>query len=157
MPDLSNKTKRFLRKAEPEDVNLLFQWVNDPETRQNSFDSHTISYEEHENWFNNMMQNPNRIQYIMMDGDVPVGQIRLDISGDEAEISYSIAPDKRGKGYGKQIISLSKKVVLDNYPVVRKLKAAVKSQNMASISCFESNGFSERYCKDHRIYELNVR
>ncbi len=129
-------------------MDILFQWANDPETRRNSFNHHVISHEEHEAWFDRLMSDPNRIQYILMDGDNSVGQLRIDITEEVAEISYSIAPNERGKGYGHRIIDLAKQVIEGEYPFIKTLKAAVKPNNVASISCFENNGFAENY----RIY-----
>ncbi len=151
MPDSPVKANCYLRKATLEDIDILYHWANDPETRRNSFDQHEISRKEHEAWFSGMMNDPNRIQYIFMDGDAAVGQIRFDIANDVAEISYSIAPNERGKGYGRQIIDLTKQMIREDYPSVTKLKGSVKPNNQASISCFENNGFTE----NHRTYEYD--
>lgn len=152
MSDSDRENIIFLRHADPQDMELLYRWVNDPETRRNSFTQHEISREEHEEWFAGMMRDPNRIQYILMDGDVSVGQIRIDIMDEVAQISYSIAPNERGKGFGQRIIGLAKNEIKKEYPFVRTLEAAVKPQNAASISCFESNGFIE----SNRIYVASI-
>ncbi len=148
MPDSSHITKCHLRKATTDDMDILYQWANDTETRRNSFNQHVISREEHEAWFAGMMSDPNRIQYILTDGDISVGQLRIDISKDVAEISYSIAPNERGKGYGHRIIDRAKQEIESEYPFIKILKASVKPNNIASISCFENNGFAE----NHRTY-----
>ena len=98
------------------------------------------------------MKDPDRAQYIMMNGDAPVGQIRFDFSDKVALISYSIAPDERGKGYGKHIIHLARRKILEEYPGIDILRAAVKPDNTASIMCFEKNGFTEK----QRIYEIEM-
>ena len=148
MADSVNITECYLRRAQPDDIDLLYNWANDPETRRNSFNQHVISREEHEAWFADMMSDLNRIQYILMSGDTPVGQIRIDITGDTAEISYSIAPCERGKGYGHRIIELAKQEVEKKYPFIKTLKASVKPQNQTSMSCFVDNGFIE----NKRVY-----
>ncbi len=144
--------KCYLRKVEPDDIDLLFQWTNDAETRRNSFDSHTISLSEHREWFGKMIKDPDRIQYIMMNGGTPVGQIRVDITGEDAEISYSIAPTERSKGFGGQIIKLLTEQIKEDCPQIKTVRGLVKPQNKASIACFEENGFCEMY----RTYEMDL-
>ena len=85
----------YLRKVEYSDMDLLYKWANDTATRKNSFNSDAISYKDHVRWFNSMMGDDSVLQFIMMNGDTPVGQIRLNINGDEAEIGYSIAEEQR--------------------------------------------------------------
>lgn len=135
----------LLRKATEADIEILFRWVNDKLVRENSFDSHTISFDEHVAWFNRMASDPNKVQYILVLNDKPIGQIRLSINGDEAEISYSISKSVRGRGYGKEIIRLAIKQVKADYPSVVKLIGKVKPSNAASYCCFLKNGFEETY------------
>jgi RimJ/RimL family protein N-acetyltransferase len=47
--------------------------------------------------------------YILCDGSLEVGSLRLEYDAQGAEISYSIAPEYRGHGYGKELISLAGK------------------------------------------------
>lgn len=147
-----NINTSYLRKAEFADIDILFEWVNDGETRKNAFDSHVITYEEHMKWFENMMNDKNQIQYIMMNGDMPVGQIRLLLSGIEAEIDYSVSNSLRGYGYGKDILLLIKERVRKDYPSITKLIGKVKPSNVASVNCFLKNGFKENY----KLLEYNI-
>ena len=134
-----------LRKATGADIETLFCWANDKTVRENSFDPHTISFDEHTAWFNQMMSDPNKIQYILVMNDEPVGQIRLTIHETEAEIGYSISKSARGYGYGREIIRLIIEQVKIDYPYVTKLIAKVKPSNVASYYCFYKNGFEEIY------------
>lgn len=96
----------YLRKAKQGDMDMLYGWANDPAVRINSFNSEPIPYEDHVKWFNHVLDNEKILQFILMDGNVPVGQIRLNVDGEEAEIGYSIASKFRGKGYGRTILHL---------------------------------------------------
>ena len=87
----------YLRDATQSDMDLLYAWANDPAVRKNSFKSNPIPYEDHIKWFKHIMEDDNVLQFIMMDDEKPVGQIRLNVDGDEAEIGYSIAAECRGK------------------------------------------------------------
>ena len=153
MRDNSKSQAIYLREVTIDDAELLFKWVNDPDTRSNSFDSHVISWEEHKNWFERMMSDPNQASYILVHEDTPVGQIRFNLSVNIAEISYSIAPQERGKGYGKQIIHLAIMKIKNEFPNITTIQALVKPQNEASIMCFQHNGFVERY----RTYEFDTK
>lgn len=134
----------FLRRARLSDLDILFQWANDGESRKNAFSTHQISYEEHKAWFHTLIHDPHQAQYILVEGDMPIGQIRLMIENGEAEIDYSISVQHRRHGYGKEIIRLIKRRVRDEYPDMVKLIARVKPSNIASISCFMGNGFEEK-------------
>lgn len=146
------QTGPYLREAEPGDMELLFYWANEEEVRKNSFHSDSISYEEHQKWFEQLMQDRNQFQYIMMLGEKPVGQIRLSIFKDRAEIGYSISKEERGLGYGTLIVELAKEAVHKNFAGVKKIVAKVKSDNTASVCCFKRNRFIEKYS----LYEFDM-
>ncbi len=139
------KQKLFLRKADMTDLDMLFEWANNELVRQNAFNTEQISYEEHKKWFKELLDDSKQMQFIMYSGSEPIGQARLSIHMDEAEIDYSIASEKRGMGYGKELIHLLQKIVSNEYTSIRKLVAKVKTSNAASICCFRKNGFSETY------------
>ncbi len=142
----------YLREATIEDRDLLYEWANDPETRRSAFATDPIGYEDHCKWFARIMEDEREKQYIMMDGDVAVGQGRLTIEDNMAEIDYSVDPDKRGLGYGRALIAVMKRVVYEELPQIKKLVARVKPGNVTSICCVEDNGFSDVY----RQYEYNM-
>lgn len=135
----------YLREALQSDVDLLYEWANDPNVRQNSFQSEEIPYETHLEWFDCMMGNKDIAQYILMDGEEPVGQIRLIINGSEAEIGYSISSHHRRKGYGRMILRLILEEANLKFPEVQKLVAKVKPENIVSKKLFESEGYDMKY------------
>ena len=137
----------FLRKAEREDMEQLFLWANDKEVRKNSFSTAPISYEEHRNWYGNKLQEENTRIYIFCDGDLEVGALRLEFGREEAEISYSIAPEFRGKGYGQELIFQAEQEVrrwqesIPLLPGQAVIKAQVKPENQASNKIFTKAGY----------------
>ena len=135
----------FLRTAEKDDMDLLFKWANDPVVRNNSFNTEPIPYEKHIMWFNKMMDDTSVLQFILMDEDIPVGQIRLNVEGDKAEIGYSIGSEFRGKGYGHKILKLIGDTIKNNYPEIVTLIAKVKPENKASNTLFIKEGYSIDY------------
>ena len=104
---------QYLRKATIEDRDLLFQWANDPLVRKNSFSTAEIAYEEHVDWYNRVLDREDCIQYIYMDGEYPVGQARITLNGDSAEIGYSICEEMRSRGYGQKLLALISEKVLN--------------------------------------------
>ena len=85
------------------------------------------------------------LQYIMMDEENPVGQIRLNLANDKAEIGYSIAAEYRGKGYGHKILQLIVDEVKEHHPEIKTLIAKVKPENTTSKKLFESEGYEMKY------------
>lgn len=135
----------YLRSAVKEDMDLLYQWANDPAVRANSFTVSEIKYEEHQKWFLELLEDSLCRQYIYVYNGEDIGQIRLTFAGDKAEIGYSIQTDKRCMGHGNEMIRLIKQKVKDEFPYVSKLIAKVKPSNAASIYCFENNQFEEKF------------
>lgn len=144
--------KIYLRDVTEQDRDLLFQWANDEAVRKNSFSSKEITQEEHGRWFDKMMQNENCIQWILQAEDEPVGQIRITVNGETAEIGYSICLTRRGEGFGKLMLKLVMEHVRAEFPTIRKLVAKVKPENIASRKAFEDNGYRVLY----EQFELDI-
>lgn len=147
----SKESKKYLRPVRVEDKDILLRWANDVETRKNSFSTHIISSDEHEKWFDMVLRSSDISQYIMMDESTAVGQIRADIDGEKAEISYSIAHEYRGNGYGTLIIELMIEMIKEDHPNVNSVVARVKPENKASIACFQKNDFEEKCLEYERV------
>lgn len=138
-------SKVYLREAESSDIDLLFKWANDPVVRNNSFNTDSIPYENHVIWFDKMMSDPSVLQYILVDDDSPVGQIRLNVRGSDAEIGYSIGTEFRGKGYGHMILKLIKEKIIKDHAEIINLIAKVKPDNDASNALFQKENFEQEY------------
>lgn len=134
-----------LRDVTETDVDLLYDWVNDPISRASAFNNHMISYEDHSNWFRKMMCDQNVLQYIYEIEQQPVGQVRVEIKDGIGVIDYSIAPEYRLHGYGNDIINLLIKKMKTSYPKLDILKAKVKPENIASQKVFQNNNFATKY------------
>lgn len=150
------KTSVFLRKAIPEDAELLFSWANDIDVRKNAFQQHEITWDEHINWFKKKLQDESCYIYIA-DADMtqssenshtagrPVGQIRLDVECGVAEIDYSVAAELRGRGYGAMMLAQVQRIADAG---IRKFFARVKKSNPASVRVFEKCGFTKTADKE---------
>ena len=130
-----------LRKAVEEDCDILFDWANEEECRKNSFSTEPIPYENHCNWVKNQLVRKDSDLFILQE-DEPVGMLRLDYQGDGATISYSIARNLRGKGYGKKILQLAEEFVRENRSE-KYLMGEVKKENSISRYLFTLLGYQE--------------
>jgi RimJ/RimL family protein N-acetyltransferase len=156
----------LLREAVPSDCRLLYDWRMDPVTRAGSFSHDIFPYEEHEKWFRKLMSDPCRKQFILLRlpastaqttaAATPAAQLRLELSGQEAEISYSVAAAERGKGIGTLLIQTAVSYT-GNLSGIRALTAEVLPDNTASRRIFEKCGFhlsGEKPGKLLYIYKL---
>lgn len=133
-----------LRSVQPEDMDLLYRWANDPVTRENAFHTEQIPYERHRQWFESALADETVVMYICMNQEKPVGQIRFNISDEQALISYSVDRDNRGCGVGTKLLMLAEIQLRDEFPRVRILKGEVKYGNIASMKAFERNGYGRK-------------
>ena len=131
----------FLRLVDKYDKNLILEWANDKLSRENSFSSAEISEEVHEKWFDNILSSCDNKLFVMMNGEVPVGQIRLEILRNSGTVSYSIDNKYRGYGFGKIILELLEDWISFNYDTEFIIIGYVKTNNTTSGHIFESLDF----------------
>ena len=144
-----------LRKVKPTDVDLLYKWANDSEGRKNAFHTEPIPYENHVKWFAKMLEDSSVYQYILYQGELSIGQIRLNVEGNEALVDYSISAEYRGKGLGSKLLQLVKEqITVEKISNVIKITGQVKYENQASARAFEKCGFTKREMKDYIQYEF---
>lgn len=125
-----------LRLATIEDAAMLLEWRNDAETRANSITQDIIMMDSHVAWLTKSLQNPMRELYIAEEDGQAIGTVRVDILSDGAqELSWTVAPSVRGKGFGKQMIGLA----LQN--LTGTIRAHIKLGNVSSIKIAEACGF----------------
>ena len=136
-----------LRKIAPDDMELLYRWVNDPTVRSNAFKADAVSPEEHRTWFERMMIDPNVDIFILMVDDAPIGQVRLVFDGGQRLIDYSIDAAYRGQGFGKLILKMVEDEIDDGTFVGR-----VKKTNVASQLIFRALGYKETELDDFFEY-----
>jgi UDP-2,4-diacetamido-2,4,6-trideoxy-beta-L-altropyranose hydrolase len=130
-----------MKPAEESDCELIWHWANDEETRKNSYSQAYISWDEHIRWFASVQMQKNYRFYVARNrNEKPVGQIRFTIDGKDAVVSFSVAPESRGRGYGKEILIEAAKKLFDETDI-EQISAYVKSENMLSLKVFQKAGF----------------
>jgi spore coat polysaccharide biosynthesis predicted glycosyltransferase SpsG/RimJ/RimL family protein N-acetyltransferase len=130
-----------LRHADHTDAERIFAWANDPGTRRWSFSSAPIPWNDHLAWMERRLADPCGALLLAEDGEGrPVGTSRLAWDGDEAEISLTVAPDRRGGGMGTRLIAATCRWAWAHH-ACRRIRARIRPDNGASARAFLRCGF----------------
>lgn len=143
----------YLRKTTIDDAKMILDWRNDEITRKNSFSKNVISMDEHVKWLTRKLADNSCMMFILVDSDEPVGSIRVDIQKKTGEVSYMIAPSKRGMGYGTAILGLLEEKTAG----LTTLLGLVREDNKASGICFEKNGYDSFMGEKMVCYVKNLK
>ena len=148
--------KSYLRRAGPDDMDLLFMWANDETTRLNAFNQQQIPYEVHQQWFTDKLKSDTCAIFIYCVDEVPIGQIRIDIDNDSGIISYSIDAAHRSRGHGRAIMALLEASLETELPYVKILCARVKKSNITSQRIFERLDYQSVEKDDYYEYKKEL-
>ena len=142
----------YLRPATRDDLKLLFDWVNEPAVRQNSFNTSAISITEHSDWLESVLDDRDTKLFILQEDATPIGQVRLVRDTNVWQISYSIALPYRAQGYGKIILKLAENELIRGGHVGEKIYAEVKMDNIASQRIFKKLGYRDATSQHDNAY-----
>jgi RimJ/RimL family protein N-acetyltransferase len=131
------------RKATTDDTKLLFDWRNDPKAYKHFLTPEPVQWDEHVEWLNNVIRDPKRGLFIIMDGKIAIGQVRFDTQAEKAVISVTLDKDYRSKGYGAQSIRQSSQWFLQKNINIKEICGQIKLENEGSIKAFEKAGFEQ--------------
>jgi UDP-2,4-diacetamido-2,4,6-trideoxy-beta-L-altropyranose hydrolase len=134
------KASLRLRSAVPADLHQYFAWASDTDVRAQAVQMQPISFENHTKWFAGKLESPNSRLFVLLAGDLPVGQIRFDRDGDGETIDYSIDNSYRGRGWGSRLAELGLSQFAARKDTV--FHAQVKESNRASQAVFLRLGFT---------------
>jgi len=131
----------WLRPAQMTDAAALMAWKNDPTAVRFSISGRPVTRAEHEAWLALRLQDPaTRIWIGEVDG-AAVGQVRIDVEGGRGCVGVAVAPERRGRGYGRELVAALCDE-LNGDLQVEALEARVHPENVASRRAFESAGFT---------------
>jgi len=120
------------------DAQLLFDWANDLQTRQNSFNSNPISWPAHINWLNVKLADKKIKNYLISLQKIPVVVVKFETNLDSI-IGVTVAPEQRGKGIASMIIKKACATFWESYD--SDILAYIKEENLPSIKAFKKAGF----------------
>jgi RimJ/RimL family protein N-acetyltransferase len=106
----------------------------DPATRAASRNTAPIEFEGHQTWLVDLLADPGRRIYIAEHLGVPVGTVRADRLDGVWHLSWTVAPEFRGRGFGIRMVRLLAASISG------PIDAVVKSGNLASIRIAEGAG-----------------
>jgi RimJ/RimL family protein N-acetyltransferase len=145
-----------LRPATSTDMQMIFDWVNSPSSIQNKLKTtEPIPLMAHQSWFNARLDNVEANIWIVEDESHPVGQVRAECEGDLLMVDIFIAPELRGRGYGRLALQMLLRECQKWRPAL-PVMAVIKKQNSPSLSLFQRVGFREISSDDQvvsMIYE----
>lgn len=146
-----------IRKAERRDLSFLYYLRNEPEVRAASWRVSIVDTDEHLDWFDKVIDDPNKILFILENNGVLVGQVRYDVDGEIAEVNVSVSNQHYGNGYASEGLSESAKLLFEDNPAIRIIFAHIKPDNLASIRTFEKAGYQDKQIIDfegHKCVEM---
>ena len=123
-----------LRPAVKGDAELLFSWRNDSVTRAAFHNSDELTFTHHLRWLNSTLTNEKRKLYVALVDGKPVGTVRADKEVVGWVLSWTIAPNSRGRGFGSAMVRCLTELLRS--PV----RAEIKKDNIASVKIAESVG-----------------
>lgn len=151
-----------VRTARPDDVQLYFDWANDPATRQQSFNTNPIVWETHKIWFVRKISDPHALMLVFEnEAGSPVGQVRFEQTADEVIVGVSLDAAFRGQGLAPRMLQQALDSFQSYFPGnTLPVHAYIRPDNTASVRSFERAGFlfsheSRKFGVSSLVYSAN--
>lgn len=141
--------KITVRSANENDLLLCYEWVNDPQVREQSYSKKKIPLPDHERWFSSKLEDDNSFYYILELENCPFAQIRFQVSGNEAILGYLVDKQYRNRGLGTIILSKGIETFTGEYKKTIIITGYVKESNIASQKSFEKLKFTKETAKEY--------
>ena len=105
-----------------------------------------------------MLDDEHRVLLIGECDGAAIGQVRFDrVEPARWEISATVAPEVRGRGYGRALIAAGVAWLWRNDPATRCVDAWIREENTRSIAVFVACGFSPVGLPDSGMAHLRLR
>ena len=145
----------FVRKIEENDSNEILLWRNDIITREMSKDTNIIKLQNHQKWFNNILNDNNYMSLICIDLStnfkIAFVNFKINNKGQSSIISININPIHRNKGYSSLCLTKSIEFFKKQFVKCEKVVAEIKDINLSSIKSFQKIGFKKIYSSSDGI------
>ena len=132
-----------IRRANKKDALLYYEWANEEAVRKQSFSTAIISLDDHIEWFEKKIIDPECIMLIFENElGLPAGQIRLQKEDEETYmIGISVDILSRGKGLATNMFKMASDYLFSLFPQ-KKIVALIKEDNYPSIKSLENAGYT---------------
>ncbi|MGH8491025.1 MAG: GNAT family N-acetyltransferase [Gammaproteobacteria bacterium] len=96
-----------LRLANTADAADLLRWRNDDDTRKFSLHREVVTWSAHLDWLSRVLRDDNTELYVAETAGLPAGTVRIDHRNGVKELSWTVAPECRGRGLGSLIVGMA--------------------------------------------------
>ena len=138
-----------LRQAAMDDAMDILKWRNDPASVDGSFTKGKITVPEHLEWLKKKLASDKCYMFILEEDGEKSGLVRVDREGNMGELSIMIETEKRGRGFGNEIMALVEKSLPSE---IKGLVGFVLADNKASRKMCLANGYNEFIAGDVTCY-----
>ena len=151
-----------LRLLRWSDACCIWEWANDPVTRQQSFSEQIfIPWLEHLQWFETLLMDPVRWAFVYCEAGSPVAFVRIDVVGYDGVVGINVSPQCRGRGVGARALQAVSAVCREQGQL-HALIAEIQATNIASQKVFEKAGYYRHepciiYDQDAYRYRLDLQ
>jgi len=125
-----------MRLATQDDSKKLFNWRNHPSIREVSRNAEAIIWAEHQEWYAAVLSSSDRVLLVGEVQDKPVGVVRFDIEGKDAEVSIYVVPELHLSGKGQELLQSAEDWIKNFKPEIHKIIATVLGKNERSHHLF---------------------
>lgn len=137
-----------LRPAQAGDCETVHRWRNAEETRRHAHQPDPIPLQQHREWFDATLKNPQRVLLIGERAGQPVGVLRYDCAQACCTVSIYLVPGQHGHGYGSRLLQAGHAWLQQHRRDIGQVRAEVHAANRASADAFLRAG----YRRQHNVY-----
>lgn len=140
-----------LRDVAQDDLEMIRNWRNDPETRQHMLSQETISPEQQSAWFDRLQSDPCQRQWLILYRDKPIGvaSIKSVDDGTPLDAASRVEPGLyiADLAYRGNILAFAPTLLMNDYCFgqlgASELQATVKEDNEAALGYNRKLGYRE--------------
>ena len=133
-----------LRSATIDDARTVFAWRNDPWIVSLSSGRHSVTWEEHADWFRRVLADPRCLLFIIeSEGGVGAGTARLErVDEERAVVTIYLLHEFTGRGLGVRALAEACARGFAQWPI-SAIHASIRRENDRSRKAFKKAGFTD--------------